>query len=67
MEQLKNLNLKKFIQISMIWILIPVICIFLHNFGYFFIPIEEGTISDGILLYFLIVDMYKKTRNILKK
>lgn len=53
-------DLKKFIKIALVWICIPALCIFLSNSIF-------ADMSDGILLYFLILEMIKISKDILKK
>lgn len=62
-EKMKNeiMDLKKFIKIALVWILIPALCIFLKKVMIF------ADMSEGILLYFLILEMIKISRDILKK
>lgn len=54
------IDLKKFIKIALVWILIPALCIFLTNSIF-------ADMSEGILLYFLILEMIKISRDILRK
>ena len=63
-ERMKNdiKDLKKFIKIALVWICIPALCIFLSNSISIFVDM-----SDGILLYFLILEMIKISKDILKK
>ncbi len=55
-------NLKKFIKIALVWILTPGLCILLKELILFF-----PNMSEGILLYFLILEMVKRTKEALKK
>lgn len=55
-------NFKKFIKIVLVWLLIPALCVFLKETTKYF-----SDISEGILLYFLILEMIKISRDILRK
>lgn len=71
---MKNITPKQFAKVCAIWFFIPFICSFLASevisimfFPFFDSSIREVSIGDGILCFFLILEMIKMTKKVLNR